>query len=41
MNAMRNYIAHEYEKINFSVVWETIRDDLPEQIAQIDALLSQ
>ena len=41
MMSMRNRIAHEYDAIDFNIVWDTITEDLPELIAQIDDLLSQ
>ena len=41
MAAMRNHIAHEYEKLNFNIVFDTVAQDLPELIVQIDLLLSR
>ena len=29
MTGIRNKIIHEYFNINFSIVWDTIKDDLP------------
>lgn len=39
--AMRNRIAHDYYSIDLNTVWDTISNDLPGLITQIDELLSQ
>jgi uncharacterized protein with HEPN domain len=41
MAGMRNRIAHDYERINLSTVWDTVAELLPALITQIDELLSQ
>ena len=30
MYAMRNRVSHGYDKVDFEMVWKTLRDDLPE-----------
>ncbi len=32
---LRNFLAHEYQKIDFGIIWMTIRDDLPLLKSQI------
>ena len=36
---LRNRIVHGYEGVNFTIVWDTIKDDLPELIKEIRSLL--
>ncbi len=36
---LRNRIVHGYEGVNFTIVWDTIRDDLPELIKEIKSIL--
>ena len=36
---MRNWLVHSYYDINRDVVWETVRDDAPILIAQLEAVL--
>jgi uncharacterized protein with HEPN domain len=30
MTGIRNKIIHEYFNINYAIVWDTVRDDLPD-----------
>ncbi|MDJ0731885.1 MAG: DUF86 domain-containing protein [Crocosphaera sp.] len=39
MAGMRNIAAHEYFQVNLSRVWETIEEDLPVLIPQLQELL--
>ena len=39
--AMRNRVAHDYYSVDLNTVWDTVTEDLPGLITQIDALLSQ
>ena len=36
MRGMRNHIAHSYNEIEFAVVWDTLKNELPKLIANID-----
>jgi uncharacterized protein with HEPN domain len=36
---MRNKLIHEYFDIRLNVVWETIRDDIPSLITQLEAVV--
>jgi len=40
MRAMRNFLMHEYPSIDPTIVWHTIRDDLPPLIPQLHAVLT-
>jgi uncharacterized protein with HEPN domain len=37
--SVRNRIAHDYEGINFDVVWEIVKGDLPILVEQLKQLL--
>jgi uncharacterized protein with HEPN domain len=39
MIGMRNRLIHEYFRVNLTTVWETIQNDLPPLIAQIEPLV--
>ena len=36
---LRNRIVHGYEGVNFSIVWDTIKEDLPELVKDIKRYL--
>jgi uncharacterized protein with HEPN domain len=35
---LRNKIVHDYEGINFTLIWEIIQDDLPKLKTQLEAI---
>jgi uncharacterized protein with HEPN domain len=35
MYAMRNRVSHGYDKVDFEIVWKTLREDLPNLYAQV------
>ncbi len=37
---LRNRIVHGYDGVKFNIVWDTIRDDLPDLVKEIKTLLS-
>ena len=39
--AMRNVIAHDYDRIDHDVVWVTLARDVPDLTRRIEALLSE
>jgi len=39
IRGMRNKIVHDYENIDFAVLWGTITKSLPELLKQIDEIL--
>lgn len=41
MGDMRNVIAHEYFQVNLRITWNTIHNNLPPLIAQIQELLER
>jgi uncharacterized protein with HEPN domain len=40
MGDMRNIVAHEYFQIDLETIWETIQQDLPRLIPQLQTLLN-
>lgn len=40
MRDMRNRVAHGYHDVDLQIVWQTIRDDLPDLIRNLQALLA-
>lgn len=39
MIGMRNRLIHEYFRVNLTTVWETVQNDLPSLITQIEPLV--
>ena len=39
--SMRNYLVHVYSNIDLDVLWDTVLEDLPPLIAQLEAILSE
>jgi len=39
--AMRNRLIHEYDKINWRLVWKTAREDVPFLLAELQGLLPE
>jgi uncharacterized protein with HEPN domain len=39
MTGMRDRLIHGYFDVNLDIVWETVTQDLPELIAQVEKLL--
>ncbi len=37
---MRNRLAHGYDVINFDILWEVIKDELPLLVLQLEAILT-
>lgn len=40
MAGMRDILAHQYDKIDFSLMWDVIRLNIPEMLSKIEPLLS-
>jgi len=38
---MRNRLIHEYDKINWRLVWKTAREDVPFLLAELQGLLPE
>ena len=41
MRGMRNAVIHGYDKVNLNIVWNTIREDLPRLVPQLQNILSK
>ena len=41
MRDMRNIVAHEYFRVDWEIVWSTVREDLPPLIAQLRKILDE
>lgn len=41
MRGMRNFIAHTYFDVDWQIVWDTVRDDLPPLKEQINQLMNE
>ena len=39
--AQRHVAIHHYRKLDYSRIWVTVRDDLPQLIEQLDAFLAE
>ena len=39
LRGMRHAMVHEYPGVNLRIVWDTIRDDLPPLVEQLERLL--
>ena len=37
--AMRNRLVHGYDEVDLDVLWDTIQDDLPPLVAQLETML--
>jgi uncharacterized protein with HEPN domain len=40
MHGIRDKVIHEYFDVDVSVIWSTVKDDLPKLKQQIDRLLT-
>ena len=38
---MRNHLAHSYDEIDYQIIWDTIKNDLPILKNQINMLLDK
>ena len=39
MYTMRNIVVHEYHGVNLKIIWQTITEDLPPLISQLEEIL--
>jgi uncharacterized protein with HEPN domain len=39
MIGMRNRIIHEYSRVNWGTVWDTVKEDLPALIRSLESLI--
>jgi uncharacterized protein with HEPN domain len=40
MRGMRNFVAHQYDDVDFQIVLKTVREDLPSLITEIQGILA-
>lgn len=40
MRSMRNFVIHQYDEVNAQVVWDTIQNDLPPLVTQLQEILA-
>ena len=36
MIGMRNFIAHEYMKVDYDLIWDTVKNDFPTLLPQLE-----
>lgn len=41
MRAMRNVVAHEYDRVNLPTIWDTVQQDLPPVVPLLRQVLEQ
>ena len=41
MRGMRNRVIHRYDDIDMEIVWETVEQDIPRLITQLEGLVSE
>ena len=39
MRGMRNKIVHDYENVDLKILWDTLKNDLPDLIEKINTIL--
>jgi uncharacterized protein with HEPN domain len=40
MKGMRNFLIHEYDDIDLKIVWDTVNNNLPPLIKELEKILS-
>jgi uncharacterized protein with HEPN domain len=38
---MRNLHAHDYERVDLDIVWNTLMDEIPELVGKLNGILSE
>lgn len=41
MRALRNFLTHEYDRVEVDIIWDTIQKDLPPLIPMLEKLLQE
>lgn len=39
MKAMRNFLIHEYDDIDMKIVWDTVKNNLPPLISELEKIV--
>ena len=37
----RNVLIHQFDRIDYDILWEAVQDELPSLITQLEAILAQ
>ena len=41
MRGMRNRVIHRYDDVDMDIVWDTVEQDIPRLIAQLERLVEE
>lgn len=41
MKGLRNRIVHDYDGVNFQIVWDTINSDFPQMLTQLEKITKE
>jgi uncharacterized protein with HEPN domain len=41
IKGMRNLHAHDYEKVDLNIVWNTLTEDIPDLLNKLDIILNE
>jgi uncharacterized protein with HEPN domain len=41
MRALRNFLTHEYDRVEVNIIWDTIRNDLPPLVPALERVLQE
>jgi len=41
MLTMRNIVIHEYHGVNLSIIWQTVKEDLPPLVSRLKRILQE
>ncbi len=41
MRAIRNKIIHDYREVNLTIIWDTVKNDLPPLKKQVKKLIGE
>ena len=41
IKGMRNLHAHDYDRVDLSIVWNTLKEDVPELLKQLEEILGE
>jgi uncharacterized protein with HEPN domain len=41
MESMRHVLVHDYDRVDLAVLWQTIVDDLPPLVPELERMLAE
>ena len=41
IKSMRNLHAHDYDRVDLSIVWNTLKEDIPNLLKQLESMLDE